>query len=1002
MSARKERARKWLRCKVDPEYFIRNFVKIVHQEKGIIPFDMYEFQERALSDLFQYDYTITLKARQMGLTTLLSAYALWLMIFEENKEVLALSYKQTKARNIIKKIKRMNSHLPSWMKESTPIDNQLEVEFGNGSKASAESTTSDAGRSESASFVIIDEAAFIDNAAEVWSAVKLTLDVGGGTCAVLSCVTDDTYVFTNEGLTQVSEITENLNGEGDYAIPGGYSVLGKNKMRKGQFFKHNGTAETKIVETKFGSVQGTPNHKLFSCSSARDFGWKKIKNISEGDWVPIQYGMEKFGGNDSLEEVKVTEKMSNVISNEKITPDLAYLFGAYISEGSCYIPKNSDGSKVGASFTFTCEDPIIEEVCENLGLNVSCHDGIHRNVSSKTLLQIFESVGFDLGSRAHEKEIPSKLLKMSKENIIALLQGIFDGDGWSRKKRGTVGFVSVSEELVNQVRLLLQNLGILSSKSRRSKEYFNDRNDFGHDYDFNHDVFSLSLSKGNSRKFHKKIGFRLKRKQEEVEIYERANTKDTVPHSLDIVHELFNAAPFGAYTFRKKHDINLGGNLVNKTTRYKTEHISREKILDLLEVCGQYISEERESEIREIVNENIRWTKVKSVEEGEEKETYDFSLPDKKEDDWAHSVTYNGIIGHQTPTGVGTWFHETWQKATRGDRIKKLSTNPEVWKGVGENDFHPIKLHWSLHPERDQEWRDEQTRTMGEKKAARECDCDFSTSGDTVIDQQIIKWYDKVATKEPVETHRRGKGDVWIWNQPSPGNTYIMASDVARGDGDDYSTFQIYEATKMEQVAEYKGKIPPSEFGNLLYTYGSMFNDALLVIERDSYGWTAMQRVIDRNYPNLLYTSNDLKLVEIDRDKAFGKDKKMNPGLDTNRNTRGLIISTLQRFMRKKWIHCKSSRFTEELQTFIWKNKGTRQKPEHMDGYNDDLVFAAAFACWARDKALKYRAEMGQRSQESLDNIKGSQRIYSGKQDTMDPYVQDVGGHKEDMRWLLE
>lgn len=541
MGARKERARKWLRCKVDPEYFIRNFVKIVHQEKGIISFDMYDFQERALADLFQYDYTITLKARQMGLTTLLSAYALWLMIFEENKEVLALSYKQNKARNIIKKIKRMNSHLPSWMKESTPIDNQLEVEFGNGSKASAESTTSDAGRSESASFVIIDEAAFIDNAAEVWSAVKLTLDVGGGTCAMLS-----------------------------------------------------------------------------------------------------------------------------------------------------------------------------------------------------------------------------------------------------------------------------------------------------------------------------------------------------------------------------------------------------------------------------------------------------------------------------TPTGVGTFFHETWQKATRGDRVKKLSADPEIWKGVGENDFHPIKLHWSLHPERGQEWRDEQTRTMGEKKAARECDCNFSTSGDTVIDQQIIKWYDKVATKEPIETHRRGKGDVWIWNRPSPGNTYIMASDVARGDGDDYSTFQIYEATKMEQVAEYKGKMPPSEFGNLLYTYGSMFNDALLVIERDSYGWTAMQRVIDRNYPNLLYTSNDLKLVEIDRDKAFGKDKKMNPGLDTNRNTRGLIISTLQRFMRKKWIHCKSSRFTEELQTFIWKNKGTRQKPEHMDGYNDDLVFAAAFACWARDKALKYRAEMGQRSQESLDNIKGSQRIYSGKQDTMDPYVQDVGGHKEDMRWLLE
>ena len=189
MSARKNRAKEWLRCKVNPKYFIQNYVKIVHQKKGIIKFDMYDFQERALSDLFNYDYNIMLKARQMGMTTLLSAYALWLMVFEDNKEVLALSYKQNKARNIIKKIKRMNSKLPAWMREKMVIDNQLEVELENGSKAAAESTTSDAGRSESASFVIIDEAAFIDDAAEVWSAVQLTLDIGNGDCAVLSTPT---------------------------------------------------------------------------------------------------------------------------------------------------------------------------------------------------------------------------------------------------------------------------------------------------------------------------------------------------------------------------------------------------------------------------------------------------------------------------------------------------------------------------------------------------------------------------------------------------------------------------------------------------------------------------------------------------------------------------------------------------------------------------------------------------------------------------------------------
>ena len=161
-----------------------------------------------------------------------------------------------------------------------------------------------------------------------------------------------------------------------------------------------------------------------------------------------------------------------------------------------------------------------------------------------------------------------------------------------------------------------------------------------------------------------------------------------------------------------------------------------------------------------------------------------------------------------------------------------------------------------------------------------------------------------------------------------------------------------------------------------------------------------MQRVIDRQYPNLLYTSNDLKLVEIDQQKA--SNKKVKPGLDTNRNTRGLIISTLQRFMRKRWLHSKSKRLTDELQTFVWKNHGTRQKPEHMEGYNDDLVLAASFACWARDKALRYRAEMQQRSEESIGNIKGQQLAYSGMEGAQDPYTQDMGGHKENMRWLFD
>ena len=59
----------------------------------------------------------------------------------------------------------------------------------------------------------------------------------------------------------------------------------------------------------------------------------------------------------------------------------------------------------------------------------------------------------------------------------------------------------------------------------------------------------------------------------------------------------------------------------------------------------------------------------------------------------------------------------------------------------GSNDFNPIKLHWSLHPDRDQGWRDNQTKLMGEKEAAQECDCDFISSGRSVIDAELVEWY---------------------------------------------------------------------------------------------------------------------------------------------------------------------------------------------------------------------------------------------------------------------
>ena len=124
------------------------------------------------------------------------------------------------------------------------------------------------------------------------------------------------------------------------------------------------------------------------------------------------------------------------------------------------------------------------------------------------------------------------------------------------------------------------------------------------------------------------------------------------------------------------------------------------------------------------------------------------------------------------------------------------------------NDFNFIRLHWTVHPDRAEEWRNEQTKLLGPSLAAQECDCDFITSGQSVVDGVILEEYRQKHLQEPIE--KRGvDSNVWIWKPPNYTKDYVVAGDVARGDGQDFSAFHVIDVDSMEQVAEYRGKFLP-------------------------------------------------------------------------------------------------------------------------------------------------------------------------------------------------
>jgi len=355
-------------------------------------------------------------------------------------------------------------------------------------------------------------------------------------------------------------------------------------------------------------------------------------------------------------------------------------------------------------------------------------------------------------------------------------------------------------------------------------------------------------------------------------------------------------------------------------------------------------------------------------------------------------ATGGNCITLSTPNGVGNWFHKQWMGAI--DRT---------------NDFKTIELHWTVHPDRDEVWRVEQDRILGPTKAAQECDASFLTSGESVVDPQILTWYKDEQVKEPIEKAGFDR-NLWVWAYPDYTKEYIVVADVARGDGTDFSATQVFEIDSMEQVAEYKGQLGTTEYGNFLIELATKYNDALLVIENNNIAWAAIQTVIDRGYKNLFYQSKDLQYVDVQNqmnsNKYRAQDKNMVAGFGTTVKTRPMIIAKMEEFTREKMVTINSARLIDELFVFIYHNS----KPEAMKGYNDDLVMSYSIALWVRDTALRITKDKDDQQWAMMDTMlkmNGNEDFSGGFAfgtkggPKSNPYEVEIKGEKENLTWLL-
>lgn len=294
--------------------------------------------------------------------------------------------------------------------------------------------------------------------------------------------------------------------------------------------------------------------------------------------------------------------------------------------------------------------------------------------------------------------------------------------------------------------------------------------------------------------------------------------------------------------------------------------------------------------------------------------------------------TGGSAILNSTPYGISGFYHSKWVEAITDS----------------DSPFHPIRLYWKMHPERDQKWYDTMSKALGPRRTAQEIDGDFLSSGSTVFDLTDIKAIEDTLSEYPV-IETRFNGQLRIMDKPKQGVRYFIGADVATGRSNDYSAFTLGDSNG-EEAAVFKGRIPVEKYAKILGNLGKEFNWATIAPETNDIGLAVTTLLQTEGYPQLYYHKKLLKKKGKSRPEV-----EQYPGWITTSKNRSLIIDGLEEDIRKDNITIKDPFFVQEAYTFIYdsigrpvamgkhnRNNQTSDIDMDEETYSDDSIFGKA------------------------------------------------------------
>lgn len=164
-----------------PSYFLNNFFYIQHPTKGKIQYQAFKYQDELLQSYHKYRFSVNMLGRQLGKTTTAVGYLLWYAMFVDNSTILIAAHKYSGAQEIMQRLRYAYETCPDFIRAGVVNYNKHSIEFENGSRIVAQTTTETTGRGMSLSLIYLDEFAYVEPniAVEFWTSISPTLATGG-------------------------------------------------------------------------------------------------------------------------------------------------------------------------------------------------------------------------------------------------------------------------------------------------------------------------------------------------------------------------------------------------------------------------------------------------------------------------------------------------------------------------------------------------------------------------------------------------------------------------------------------------------------------------------------------------------------------------------------------------------------------------------------------------------------------------------------------------------